>query len=58
MGWPGPGITPDDEIPEADPSDSSPTAGLLSDQVFRLLKAAAKRMYTGVDNNLILIIHL
>jgi len=33
VGWPGPGITPDDEIPEADPSDSSPTAGLLSDQV-------------------------
>ena len=31
MGWPGPGTL--GPIPESDPSDSSPTAGLLSSQV-------------------------
>ena len=33
VGWPGSGITPEDQIPGPDPNDCSPTSGLLSDQV-------------------------
>ena len=33
VGWPGPHLARDQAIPEADPSDLSPTAGLLSRQV-------------------------
>ena len=33
VGWPGSGVDKDAVIPESDPSDTSPTAGLLSSQV-------------------------
>ena len=33
VGWPGPGLAEDCHLPESEPSDNSPTAGLLSSQV-------------------------
>ena len=33
VGWPGSDVDKDAVIPESDPSDTSPTAGLLSSQV-------------------------
>ena len=33
VGWPGPNVDEGDPIPESDPSDNTPTAGLLSNQV-------------------------
>ena len=32
-GWPGPNVNQGDLIPESDPTDNTPTAGLLSNQV-------------------------
>ena len=32
IGWPGPGLREADVIPESDPADTGPTAGLRSDQ--------------------------
>ena len=43
IGWAGPGISPDETIPDPDPTDTSPTAGLLSDQVLGFTPL-------GVDN--------
>ena len=33
VGWPGPNVKEGEPIPESDPADTSPTAGLLSSQV-------------------------
>jgi len=33
VGWPGPNVNQGDLIPESDPTDNTPTAGLLSNQV-------------------------
>ena len=33
IGWPGPNVVESDVIPEADPTDTSPTSGLASSQV-------------------------
>ena len=33
VGWPGARLAEGDHLPESDPSDNSPTAGLLSSQV-------------------------
>ena len=33
VGWPGPQLPEGRDLPESDPSDNSPTAGLLSSQV-------------------------
>jgi hypothetical protein len=33
VGWPGVHLTDEDQIPESDPSDATPTAGLKSNQV-------------------------
>ena len=33
IGWPGNSLKENDKIPESDPDDSSPTAGLKSNQI-------------------------
>jgi len=52
VGWPGPEMTEGEQIPQPDPQDNSPTAGLLSNQVIpvRLTEEDFQLYYNGCCN--------
>jgi len=52
IGWPGPGLQEADVIPESDPADTGPTAGLRSDQVLpiHLSEEEYEQYYNGCCN--------
>jgi trehalose 6-phosphate synthase/phosphatase len=59
VGWPGlhlPSDFNDENIPESDPKDQTPTAGLKSDQVRKFLlinsKAFSMKIFEGCDGEL------
>lgn len=48
IGWPGVHLEKDEKLPESDPNDTTPTAGLRSDKVGYLIK---EKIFTYIDLN-------